>query len=192
MTKSDLFRASLADALGVAQQFRYLSLIGLGLNFSRETDGEKIRGPSIELGLPLWDRGQGSRVRMQAQLRESERNLEALALDVIGETRAAYMKIENAKTSIKHFNTTLLPRHQRIVAETLKLNNGMLLGVYDLLLVRRNQLDAQRDYLETLKSYWLARADLERGIGGSSLGDARMAEPLAPKAEPMPAEHKRH
>ena len=143
MTKSDLFRASLADELGVAQQFRYLSLIGLGLNFSRETDGEKLRGPSIELGLPLWDRGQGNHVRMQAQLRESERNLEALALDVIGETRAAYMKIENAKTSIKHFNTTLLPLHQRIVAETLKLNDGMLLGVYDLLLVHRNQLDAQ-------------------------------------------------
>lgn len=68
----------------------------------------------------------------------------------------------------------------------------MLLGVYDLLLARRNQLDAQRDYLETLKSYWLARADLERAIGGSSLGEARMAEPLAPNTEPMPAEHKHH
>ena len=108
----------LADALGVAQQFRYLSLVGLGLDFSRETDGEKLRGPSLELGLPLWDRGQGSRVRMQAELRESERNLEALALDVIGDVRGAYTKMENARTSIKHFSATLLPLHQRIVAET--------------------------------------------------------------------------
>ena len=182
----------LADALGVAQQFRYLSLVGLGLDFSRETDGEKLHGPKLELGLPLWDRGQGNRLRMQAELRESERNLEALALDVIGEVRGAYTKMENARTSIKHFSATLLPLHQRIVAETLKLNNGMLLGVYDLLLARSNQLDAQRDYLDTVKSYWLARADLEHAIGGSTLGEIRAAEPPAPQAEPMPAEHKHH
>ena len=68
----------------------------------------------------------------------------------------------------------------------------MLLGVYDLLLARSNQLDAQRDYLETMKSYWLARADLERAIGGSTLGEALVAKPPVPQAESMPAEHKHH
>lgn len=180
----------LADALGVANRFRYLSVLGLGVNYARETDGEKLRGPSAELGLPLWDRGQGNRLRMQAQLRESERNLEALALDAIGEVRSAYARLDSARQSIKHFRATLLPLHERIVAETLKFYNGMLLGVYDLLLARQNQLNAQRDYIDTLKSYWLAKAELEQAIGGASLGI--VSETPAPKMDTPPVEHKHH
>ncbi len=182
--------ARLADALGVANRFRYLSVLGLGLSYARETDGERLRGPSVEIGLPLWDRGQGNRLRMQAELREGERNLEALALDVIGEVRDAHARVDNAAQSIQHFRKTLLPLHERIVAETLKFYNGMLLGAYDLLLARQNQLNAQRDYFATLKSYWLGKADLEHAIGGSSVGEA--IENTAPIMETPPAEHKHH
>jgi outer membrane protein, heavy metal efflux system len=182
--------ARLADALGVANRFRYLSVLGLGLSYARETDGERLRGPSVELGLPLWDRGQGNRFRMQSELREGERDLEALALDVIGEVRDAHARAENAVQSSEHFRKTLLPLHERIVAETLKFYNGMLLGVYDVLLARQNQLNAQRDYIETLKSYWLAKAELEHAAGGSALGKA--IENAAPKIEVPPAEHKHH
>ncbi len=87
---------------------------------------------------------------------------------------------------------TLLPLHERIVAETLKFYNGMLLGVYDLLLARQNQLNAQQDYIEAVKSYWLAKADLEHAVGGSSLGKTAELEQPAPKTEPPPIEHKHH
>jgi outer membrane protein, heavy metal efflux system len=184
--------ARLADSLGLANRFRYLSVLGLGLSYARETDGERLRGPSIALGLPLWDRGQGNRLRMQAELREGERNLEALALDVIGDVRNAYARVENANQSIQHFRKTLLPLHDRITAETLKFYNGMLLGAYDLLLARQNQLNAQRDYIETLKSYWLAKVDLEHAAGGASLGKTMALDNPVPKIETPPAEHKHH
>ena len=182
----------LADSLGVANRFRYLSVLGLGVSYARETDGERLRGPSVEIGLPLWDRGQGNRARMQAELREGERNLEALALDVIGDVRNAYARVDNASQSIQHFRKTLLPLHERIAAETLKFYNGMLLGVYDVLLARQNQLNARRDYIETLKSYWLAKADLEHAAGGAALGKKMALENAMPKIETPPAEHKHH
>lgn len=184
--------ARLADALGVADRFRYLSVLGLGVRYARETDGERLRGPSIELGLPLWDRGQGSRLHMQAALRESERNLEALALDVIGDVRNAHARADNAQRAIQHFRSTLLPLHQRIVAETLKFYNGMLLGVYDVLLARQNQLNAQRDYVESVKSYWLAKVELEHAIGGLALGTNPVPQEPAMKTDMPSAEHKHH
>ena len=182
----------LADALGVANNFRYFSVLGLGVNYARETDGEKRRGPRVELGLPLWNRGQGNRMRMQAELRESERNLEALALDAVGDVRSAYARLDNARQSLTHFRTTLLPLHERIVAETLKFYNGMLLGVYDLLLARQNQLNARREHIDAVKSYWLAKADLEHAIGGAALGANPVAAPPLSNPDTPPAEHKHH
>ena len=186
-----------ADSLGVASQYRYLSALGLGFSYERATDGERLRGPSLELGLPLWDRGQGKRMRMEAELRESQAKLEALSLDVAGDVRSAHARLTNAQRSAQHFRDTLLPLHERIVAETQKFYNGMLLGVYDLLLARQNQLNARRDYVETIKSYWLARADLEHAVGGGNLGAAmtkpvtQLEPPPAPVSD-MPATHKHH
>jgi outer membrane protein, heavy metal efflux system len=184
--------ARLADALGVANRFRYLGVLGLGVSYARETDGERLRGPNIELGLPLWDRGQGNRLHMQSALRESERDLEALALDVIGEVRHAHGRLDNARRAMQHFRSTLLPLHERIVAETLKFYNGMLLGVYDVLLARQNQFNAQRDYIETLKSYWLAKTELEHALGGISLGINATPQQPEMKSDTPPADHKHH
>lgn len=181
-----------ADALGIANRFRYLSVLGLGVSYARETDGEKLRGPNVELGLPLWDRKQGNRLRLEAELRAGERNLEARVLDTVGEVRGAHARLINSRQAMEHFRMTLLPLHERIVAETLKFYNGMLLGVYDLLLARQNQLNAQQDYIEAVKSYWLAKADLEHAVGGSSLGKTAELEQPAPKTEPPPIEHKHH
>ena len=136
--------------------------------------------------------GQGSRLRMESELRAAERNLESRALDVIGEVRNAYARVANARQSIDHYRTVLLPLHERIVAETLKFYNGMLLGVYDLLLARQNQLTAQRDFIEATKSYWLAKAELEHAVGGGPLGSASSTPQTPAVIEPPAAEHKHH
>jgi cobalt-zinc-cadmium efflux system outer membrane protein len=42
----------------------------------------------------------------------------------------------------------------------------MLTGVFQLLLARQNQIDAQRQSIEALRDYWLARTALEKAVGG--------------------------
>ncbi len=180
----------LADALGVANRFRYLSALGVGVNFARDTDGEKLRAPSVSIGLPLWDRNQGARFRMAAELREGERQLEALILDAHNEVRNDYARMVNAQHALQHFEKTLLPLHERIVAETLKFYNGMLLGVYDLLAAKQDQLDAQRDHIEMIKMYHLATADLEHAIGGGTIGQTVAAQKSVPATKPELDTHK--
>jgi len=45
--------------------------------------------------------------------------------------------------------------------------SAMLLGVFQLLQARREQIEGYRSYLETVRDYWITRAELERATGGS-------------------------
>ena len=85
----------------------------------------------------------------------------------------------------RHYREALLPLQQKLVEETTKFYNGMLIGVYDLLLVRQQQIEVARDYIAAAKDFWIAWAELERAAGGRiDLGDAgdRPQPPPAPPA----------
>jgi cobalt-zinc-cadmium efflux system outer membrane protein len=42
----------------------------------------------------------------------------------------------------------------------------MQVGVFQLLEAKRDEIEAGRNYIETLTDYWLARTELERAVGG--------------------------
>ena len=46
----------------------------------------------------------------------------------------------------------------------------MLKGAYDLLLAKQNEIAAERSYIESWRDYWVARAELERAVGGDLKG----------------------
>ena len=41
----------------------------------------------------------------------------------------------------------------------------MLVGVFELFAAKRAEFDAYQSYLDALRNYWAARADLERAVG---------------------------
>ena len=69
--------------------------------------------------------------------------------------------------AVNHYRNALLPLHQTVVEETLKFYNGMLVGVYELLLAQQAQVLTAKQYVEANKEFWLAWVDLERAVGGS-------------------------
>jgi cobalt-zinc-cadmium efflux system outer membrane protein len=42
----------------------------------------------------------------------------------------------------------------------------MFLGLFQLLAVKQAEIDARRGYLEALRDYWVAHAELARTVGG--------------------------
>jgi cobalt-zinc-cadmium efflux system outer membrane protein len=176
-----------AQALDLTRRFRYLSTLGIGVAYKREPDGEKFYGPEIELGVPLFDRGQGRVARAEAEYRRSTHRAEALAVEIRSEAREARERLTAAHRSVRHLETAMLPLQQSIVDETLKFYNGMLVGVYDLLLAQQGQVQAGRDYVAALESFWQAWAELERALGGRvPLPPGQPAEPAEPAAVPTP------
>ena len=45
--------------------------------------------------------------------------------------------------------------------------NFMLIGVYDLLQAKKDQIFAQQRHIETLAEYWIRYAELEQAVGGA-------------------------
>ena len=143
-----------------------------GVESERHGDGDWASGPSVKLALPIFDRGETKAARAAARLRAAEHRLEALAIDVRAEVRAARQRLATQRKLIEHYDTVLLPLYARRVELSFKEYNYMLVGPDTLLGVKQQEIDAKRRAVEALEAYWLARANLERAIGGRLLGEA--------------------
>jgi cobalt-zinc-cadmium efflux system outer membrane protein len=158
--------AGVVQALGITRTYRYIGTVELGVDTENQTDNQRITGPAFRLELPIFNQGQGRIARLQAQLREVERTLEAQAIDIRSETREAGARAEAQRSLVLYYRDELCPERKRILDLTATQYNSMLKGGYDLLLAKQNEIAAQRGYVEALRDYWIARADLERAIGG--------------------------
>jgi outer membrane protein, heavy metal efflux system len=154
-------------AYGLTRDTRLLSSLGIGVTFKREPSGENLVGPDVVFSLPVFDQGQARVARAESELRRAERRLEALSVDARSQARDARVRLQAAFEVVNHYHNELLPLRQTVVQETLKLYNGMLVGVYDLLLAQQAQVETARQYVEANKEFWLAWVDLERAVGGS-------------------------
>lgn len=123
-------------------------------------------GPTVEFGVPLFDRRQASSARLTAERTRSELTLASLEAEIRLEVRVARSQLAAARLSAERYRTSLIPLTQRVAEETLRNYDFMLLGVYDVLRARREQFQAQREYADSLRDYWTAWARLERAVGG--------------------------
>ena len=60
----------------------------------------------------------------------------------------------------------VLPIQEQVVRQTQLQFNGMLVGVFQLLQAKRDEIDAAREYVLAVRDYWVGRAELERAVGG--------------------------
>jgi cobalt-zinc-cadmium efflux system outer membrane protein len=176
--RQDIQTASMT--LDLAQQLRFLPLLGLGVKFERTESRAWHKGPVVELGLPIFDQGQARIATLEAERRRSEKLFVALAVDVRAQVREAWVRLVAAQDTAALYRAQVLPLHERIMAENQRLASGMLISVYELLRSKQDQINAARDYLSTLKDYWTARADLERALAGPLPDGAAPAETRSP------------
>ena len=178
-----------AQALNLIRQFRYLGPLGIGVAYKREANGEHFAGPTVELGLPIFNQSQARVARAELELERSRQQVSALAVDIRSQAREARTRVAAAHQVVGHYRGVLLPLQETIVGETQKQYNGMLVGVYDLLLTKQAQVQTARQYVIATRDFWLAWADLERAAGARvplpTTGDEESAPPQeAPQHEP--------
>jgi outer membrane protein, heavy metal efflux system len=155
-----------ARIYGFTVDTRFFASADLGADAERETDGQWRIGPTVALPIPLFDQGQGSIPRARAVLQQSRQRYAALALDIRSQVRAARARLLNARSTAQFYRDEILPTQQRLLEQTQLQYNGMFVGVFQLLQAKRDEIDAAVQYVNALQSYWTARAELERAIGG--------------------------
>ena len=159
---------ALAKNLGLTKTTRFINVLEFGparvLEGTR--DSPYKRGFEISFQLPLFDWG-GARVAkaesiyMQAVNRAAEG-----AINARSEVREAYHAYRSAFDVAKHYRDEIVPIRKRIADENLLRYNGMLIGVFDLLADARAQIASVSSYIESLRDFWIANADLSMAMVG--------------------------
>ena len=154
-------------ALALKQKTRYFPVgIEVGVQHERESDGQRVTGPSLGLQLPIFDTGKASIARLKAEYGRSQRQLEGLAVNTRSEVREARDTMLAAREVKERYETVLLPQRVKILEETTLHYNMMLKGAYDLLMAKQAEVTAERGYVDAWRDYWIARTELERAVGG--------------------------
>jgi cobalt-zinc-cadmium efflux system outer membrane protein len=162
-------KATLAHVRG------WLPELKAGVAFERE-GGEWSTGPMAELELPIFYQGQGEIARAEAEMRREHQLYAGTAVRVRAALRAAQVRATTARERALYLKNTLLPMRERILEQTQLQFNAMNTSVFQLLIARRDQIEAGRSYVESLREYWLANADLEQLLAGR-VPDGAMAGP---------------
>src|SRR5690606_20874189 len=145
---------------------RFVNVLELGLVRNSSNEAPTQRGWEIEFELPLFD-WSGARVAhaeaiyMQALDRAAQ-----VAIDARSEVREAYGAYRSAFDIARHHRDEIVPIRNRIAEENLLRYNGMLIGVFELLADARAQIAAVNGYIEALREFWIAQADLELALIG--------------------------
>jgi cobalt-zinc-cadmium efflux system outer membrane protein len=158
---------ALAQALGIVVDWRWVGRIEVGISTERETDKTWLTGPSLAIELPIFNQRQADIARLEAQLRRSQKLLTAQAVQIRSEVRLLRDRMMMVRDRVLHYRQTILPLRERIVHLTLQNYNYMLIGAFELILAKREEFEAYRGYLESLRDYWILRAELRRVLGGA-------------------------
>lgn len=162
--------------------------VNLGIDTEREPGGTgghtHVTGPNVELALPIFDQGQAEIARFSAELRRTEANYEALAIDIRSEVREARDALLAARAAAAYYDNVLLPQRRAILRETLLHYNAMQKSNYELLLAKQGALEGERGRIEAWRDYWIARAELERAAGGRFAADSSVSAMARPERKP--------
>lgn len=159
--------------------------VSVGVHHEKEPEGTKTTGPALDVPVPIFNRGRAARAKAEAQLRQSQQRYAALAIEIRSEVRAARNQLLSARSRAEYYRDVIVPRRERIVALSQRYYNYMLLGNFQLLLARQNEIEARKEYIRALRDYWTGRSELERAVGG------RLASVLpvsSPSPVPEPSE----
>lgn len=148
-----------------------LGEVVVDVHYQREPSGEHTVGPGIELPIPIFNNGRAARSRAEARYLRARQVVAALNAESSSLLRTASAVVGEARSRVEYYRDVVLPRRKRIVELTKLEHNAMLVGVFQLLQARQNEVQAERDYIDAQRDYWSARTNLDRalqGIGGDT------------------------
>ena len=178
------------SAVALNKRWGWLGGIELGVEREREFDGARTRGAFIDLELPLFNQGQGKRARARAELLQARAELTAHLLAVRNDTTLGLEAMQALRDIAERYRSELVPQRETVVSESQKQQNYMLIGVFELLMAKQEEYDAYQEYLETVRDYWIARAQLRKAVGGRLPDDGEALTPAlgVPEVQPQSAD----
>ncbi len=159
-----LNRSLMANRLGI------IPSASAGYNAEREPEEPSptwVQGPMWNVEVPLFDFKQAAISGNKARIRQAKQHVLALEVEILSQVRESRERMIRYRVEAERYRDHVIPVLQKLVVDLQLHYNFMLVGVYQLLQAKRDEVHARQEYTESLKNYWVSRTDLEKAIGGS-------------------------
>lgn len=162
---------SQSQGIKVVNSYTDVELTARQKTKSDDAAGTSVSGTGWEIGLrlPLFDWGDARRQGMNAQTLAAAQRLEATVRAAGSHLRESYATYRSAHAIARHYRDEVLPLRQAIADENLLRYNGMLIGVFELMMDAREQVGTVLEALDAEQQFWLADAALQASVLGKPL-----------------------
>ena len=159
---------ALAKNLGLTKTTRFINALEFGP--ARVLEGQRSdpykRGYEVSLELPIFDWGSAKVAKAEALYMQAVYRAAETAINARSEVRESYKSYRSSFDIARHYRDEIVPVRKRISEENQARYNGMLIGVFELLADARAQISSVNSYIESLRDFWIAQADLEMALMG--------------------------
>jgi outer membrane protein TolC len=171
---------ALADALGLSRATALVDAVRLSYKNKSDSGAPRADGAEVSLLLPLFDWTGSKSKKAEALYLQSVHRSADVAVRAASDARTAYAARQTAHLLALHYRNTVVPLRKQISDETLLRYNGMLIGVFELLLDARSQMLAVNASIGALRDYWIAESNWQMALrGGVTLPGLAPALPIA-------------
>ena len=178
---------AIGERYGLERVDAWFGEVELGAVGERESNGDWGFGPEAGIAIPIFDQGQGRQAAANAALDMAARTYFATAIELRSQVRVARSQVRSAHARARFLYQVLIPLRIRITSESMLHYNGMLIGPFQALDAKRQEVETGGQYIEALEHYWQERTVLDQTLGG------RMSSREATSAPVMgSAQEKRH
>ncbi len=120
---------------------------------------------TLGISLPLFQRNQAARGISAARVAQAERTLQALERAVRLEVRLSIERLSAAQAAVEADSGGVLAALEENLALVNEAYRAGKVDFFELLIIRREALDARRASIEALEELNAARAQLKRVVG---------------------------
>lgn len=152
---------ALGHQMGIDKLQVMLPNFSAGVAVDRESSETWAVGPVLSTSIPIFDFGGAASAAAKARVRRAYEVYTDTAVRIRHTARDAFVRSSTLGESSRYLRQIVLPLRSRITEETGRQVNAMQVGVFHLIEAKRSEIDAARNYVETLRDHWIQRARLE-------------------------------
>jgi cobalt-zinc-cadmium efflux system outer membrane protein len=129
------------------------------------SDRDKLLTFGVSIGLPIFNRNQGTKAEAALAITQAEQRREFLESVVRSEVASAYARVDAVQKALITFDQGVIARSNDNIRAIRAAYQIGEFKITDLLAEQRRLLDSQRDFTETLTERYRALADLQSAMG---------------------------
>jgi len=125
-----------------------------------------LRGPSLQVTLPIWDQNQAQIAKARFQLQQKQKDFEELLASVVEDVRTSAEILRSTQQLIQLSTNETLPLAERNVETAQRVYEAGEESILALITAQTTLLAQRESQVAYLGDYAMATADLERAMGG--------------------------